>query len=99
MESGTKLPGLTAADYDAVNGEIEKGGRPEGLLSHAAGPIEDGWGVIDIWESREQFDTFQETRLGSIIAAQDNQPSGPPDVKQFEVHNFEVGSNVSAYQA
>ena len=40
---------------------------PEGLIFHAAGPIEDGWGIIDFWESREHFDRFPEGRLGPAI--------------------------------
>jgi hypothetical protein len=92
-----KLPGMTAADYDAVNGQIEKEGRPAGLLSHAAGPIEDGWGVIDIWESREQFDAFAGSQLASAMSAMDNPPQ--PDIKQFEVHNFEIGAGAGAYAA
>ena len=54
--------------YDAVDAEMDvEGNPPEGLIFHSAGPIEDGWGVIDFWESREHFDRFQESRLGPAI--------------------------------
>ena len=63
---------------------------PEGLIFHAAGPIEDGWGIIDFWESREQFDAFlSRVASGRLIAALgDRRHQSPPEVKEFPVHNM-----------
>ncbi|MGL6280733.1 MAG: hypothetical protein ACRC50_14405 [Gaiella sp.] len=35
---------------------------PPGLLLHVAGPTDEGFRVIEIWESREDFERFQTTR-------------------------------------
>jgi hypothetical protein len=80
----------TAEQYEAMNAEMDVENRPpEGLIFHAAGPIKDGWGVLDFWESRAQFDAFQESRLGPAAAAiGDAGPPSPPEVKEFPVHNM-----------
>ena len=33
-------------------------GPPKGLISHMAGPTHEGWGVVDVWESKRDFDRF-----------------------------------------
>lgn len=39
---------------------------PDSLIFHS-GPIDEGWGVIDFWESREAFDRFAQSRLQPAI--------------------------------
>jgi hypothetical protein len=52
-----KLAGITEDQFDAVNKHVDPtGDPPHGLLFHASGPIDEGWGVIDFWESRQDFD-------------------------------------------
>jgi hypothetical protein len=36
---------------------------PPGNLLRMAGPMDSGWRVLSLWESREQFETFLEERL------------------------------------
>jgi len=39
-----KLAGVTAEQFDAVNGRIDPANnKPEGLLFHASGPLDGGW--------------------------------------------------------
>ena len=85
-----KIEGGTAEMYDAADSSLGiDTNPPEGLIFHAAGPIEGGWGIIDFWESREHFDRFQESRLGPALASLgEGGPSGPPDIKEFPVHNI-----------
>jgi len=84
-----KFAGGTQEQYDAINeqaGVVEN--PPDGLIFHAAGPIEDGWGVIDFWESRDQFDSFLANRIQPAIEALgDRAPQSPPDIKEFPVYN------------
>jgi hypothetical protein len=83
-----KLAGVTQEQFDAVNKHIDPmGNRPTGILFHASGPIEGGWGVIDFWESRAAFDAF-ESRIGEAVAAAGVEMQGPPDVKEFPVHEI-----------
>jgi hypothetical protein len=85
-----KLPGVTREEFDAAHDHINPDrSPPKGLLFHASGPIEDGWGIIDFWESREHFDRFQESRLGPAMAQLgEDGPAGPPDIKEFPVHEM-----------
>jgi hypothetical protein len=85
-----KFEGGKREHYDAIHGHmgIEES-PPAGMIFHMAGPIDGGWRVIDVWESREAFDRFFETRLGP--AAQelgDRSFPVPPEIKEFPVHNF-----------
>jgi hypothetical protein len=85
-----KFDGGTQEQYDAVHAQIDADANPpEGLIFHAAGPIEDGWGIIDFWESREHFDRFQQERLGpGIQELGDRAPQSPPEIKEFPVHHL-----------
>ena len=85
-----KIPGGSEAMYDRLHGQMGiDSDPPEGLILHSAGPIDEGWGVIDFWESRGHFDRFQESRLGPALGSLgENGPSGPPDIKEFPVHNI-----------
>lgn len=85
-----RFSGGTAEQYDAVNAQMGvEDDRPDGLIFHAAGPIADGWGVLDFWESREHFDRFFESRIGPAIAELgDRAPQSPPDIREFPVHNI-----------
>jgi hypothetical protein len=40
---------------------------PEGLILHTAGQSDQGWYVYDIWESKEQFQRFVESKLGPAL--------------------------------
>jgi hypothetical protein len=57
----------------------------KGLIFHASGPIDGGWGIIDFWQSREDFDASA-TGMPEGMAAAGLAPQGPPDIKEFPVH-------------
>lgn len=84
-----KFEGGTQEQYEAVNAQMNvEADPPSGLIFHAAGPIEDGWGVLDFWESRDAFDRFLESRIGPAIQELgDRAPQSPPEIKEFPVHN------------
>jgi hypothetical protein len=58
---------------------------PRGIILHVAGPTTRGWEVVDVWESREQFDRFVTERL-----ARATQEAGlpQPQPQEFPVHNI-----------
>ena len=85
-----KFEGGTQDQYDAMHSHMGiDANPPEGLIFHASGPIEGGWGIIDFWESRDHFDRFQSGRLGPAIGELgDRAPQTPPDIKEFPVHHL-----------
>lgn len=81
-----KLPGITQEQFDLAHDHINPAHTPpKGLAFHASGPIDGGWGIIDFWESRQDFDNFS-AQIESGMAAAGVQPQGPPDIKEFPVH-------------
>jgi len=81
-----QFAGLSQAEFDEVNKHVDPDSNPpKGLLFHASGPIDSGWGVIDFWESREDFDAFQ-NRIQSSVEAAGVEMNGAPDIKEFPVH-------------
>ena len=81
-----KFAGLTKEQFDAVNTHVDPDSNPpKGLLFHASGPIDEGWGVIDFWESRAAFDEFQ-GRIQQAVEASGVEMQGPPDIHEFPVH-------------
>ena len=50
--------------YDSVNPKVMRDGRlPDGCQVHIAGPVENGWRVITVWESEERFHQFRNEQL------------------------------------
>jgi hypothetical protein len=84
------IPGGTQEQYDAVMEQLRESGGAlgEGQTSHVAGPTDGGFMVIDVWNSRDDFDRFMAGRLGEAIQA-----AGVPEpqVREIPVHNEERG--------
>jgi hypothetical protein len=82
-----KLPGVRTEEFDRVDALIDAGGNhPDGLIFSASGPTEDGWRVVDFWESRAHFDTFAAERIGPAVAAAGL--SVQPDIAEFPIHEY-----------
>ncbi len=61
-------PGMTQAQYEQVRNAVAPGNRaPAGVLYHAAGPTENGWRVMEVWESQEVLQRFVEQKLGQEL--------------------------------
>jgi hypothetical protein len=41
---------------------------PAGLVVHVAGPTDEGFRTIDVWESEQAWDSFRSSRLESAMA-------------------------------
>ena len=80
-----ETPGGTQEQYDIVLESLDLGGKnPPGQIFHIAGPTDDGWRVVDLWESREDFDRFFEENLREALTA-----AGMPEPKLsfWPIHN------------
>ncbi|MBO0778253.1 MAG: hypothetical protein J2P37_05425 [Ktedonobacteraceae bacterium] len=81
-----EIPGMTQQQYDKVMDLLQvNGSSPQGQLFHVAGPIENGWCVVDVWESQEAFEHYFQEKLGQAL-----QEAGSPSFqpKVVPVHNF-----------
>ena len=78
-----KLAGITQEQFDQAHDHANPDRTPpKGLLFHASGPIDDGWGIIDFWQSREDFDAFA-GRIVEGMTAAGIQPQGHPTSRSF----------------
>jgi heme-degrading monooxygenase HmoA len=58
------MQGGSQETYDAVTPKVMPGNQlPQGCQLHVAGPTEDGWRVITVWDSAEQFEQFRNEKL------------------------------------
>jgi hypothetical protein len=81
-----KLPGITQEQFDEAHDQINPDRTaPKGMIFHASGPIDGGWGIIDFWESRADFDAFA-VQINAGMEAAGIHPTGEPDIKEFPVH-------------
>lgn len=81
--------GGTLDQYDQVitkMGFTPGGKGGPGALFHWVTKTESGTRMTDVWESRAQFDTFAQEKIGPIT--QEVGIPGPPDMTFFEVHNY-----------
>jgi hypothetical protein len=78
--------------YDGVNAEMDvENDPPEGLIFHWAGEVDGKWTINDVWESREQYDSFREGRLLPAVkkvSGQDPEEGPQPTISEFPVHHF-----------
>jgi len=88
------IPGGTSAHYDKVMeliGEVPA----DGGIFHVASPSENGWRVVDVWESQEAFGRFFEAKLGAALA-QAQVPEGAPP--QFlPTHRVAIGQGDTSH--
>jgi hypothetical protein len=78
--------------YDGVSEALDLANNPpEGLIFHWAGEVDGKWTITDVWESRSDYDRFQEGRLFPAIqqvSGMDPAAGPGPTVSEFAVHNF-----------
>ena len=53
-----EIPDLTREQYEMVVTKVSEAGTPGGALFHAGGPIEGGYRLVEVWESREAAEAF-----------------------------------------
>ena len=56
------MPGVSEREYLLVEKHLGPD-RPPGLLAHVSGPTEEGWRIVNIWESEHAFERFKSRRL------------------------------------
>jgi hypothetical protein len=78
------IPGLTPETYDQMSDQFTPVALSYGMLLHAAGQVEGGWQMIEIWPSREALDRF----LQEVVEPAMRQMGAPlPELTIAEAHN------------
>jgi heme-degrading monooxygenase HmoA len=92
------FPGGTEAHHRTI---VEALGdahlEAEGRILFAAGPTQDGWQILQVWESREQLDRWVEANLGAAFARAGSRGyPAPPRIIDFELSDLMLASNAAS---
>jgi hypothetical protein len=75
--------------YEQVNPKVMPGGQlPEGCQVHIAGPVDNGWRVITVWDSDEQFQQFRDETLIPALREAGGEDRIAPKIKTSPVHRL-----------
>ena len=80
--------GATLEQYDQIMekmGLTNGGPTPPGALFHWAAMTDKGLHVVDVWDSREEFDKFAQEKIGPI-SAEVGAPA--PSLTFYDVHAY-----------
>jgi hypothetical protein len=78
-------PELSKEHYEQARKEVNwEGERPQGGKFHVAWFGEDGFHVLDLWESRQDFERFMDQRVRPVL--QKIGVQGQPQVQYAEAH-------------
>ena len=81
--------GATLDQYDQVikkMGFQDAGAGPTGILFHWVARTDDGMRVVDVWETKEQFERFAQEQIGPFT--QEVGITEQPETRFTEVHNY-----------
>ena len=80
---------LTLQDYDSVCEALHFPAEwPDGLRAHASTEVDGRLRVMDMWESRQHFDRFVESRLDSAVGKALGDRAESPQITEFQLHTL-----------
>jgi hypothetical protein len=80
------FPDGTEQKYEQVTAKLFPEGKlPEGWLVHIAGPAGNGWRVVNVVPSQEQFEAFARELLLPVTAQAGD---APPQITFFPVYRL-----------
>jgi hypothetical protein len=91
----------STTNYDAIHervqAHVDDNGPPAGFMAHAAGFGDDGrFQIVELWESREQFDRFtQETVMPIVLEVTGGAPGPQPQTSFVDLHQVVVAPRTS----
>jgi hypothetical protein len=79
-------PPIDQQTYDTVREKVFDAGRELGVRFHAAGQAEEGWRIVEVWDSQEGLEKFISDVLRPAIdeVSGGQAPEFRPEV--FEIH-------------
>ena len=81
--------GATLDQYDEVvkkMGLTPRGPGAPGGISHWVDKTDDGLRIVDVWETKEQFERFAQEQI--VPYAREAGFPGEPELRFYEVHNY-----------
>ena len=84
-----RFKGATTDQYDAIAGNMghePEGRTPPGAISHWVAETDEGLLIVDVWESKAQYEQFAQEQIGPFAA--EAGITGPPEIRFYDVHNY-----------
>jgi hypothetical protein len=72
---------------------------PPGLILHLAGPTDEGFRIIDIWENKQAWQAFRADRLQPAVAALGGPARPEPTFRELHAAHVVLGSIVPALRS
>jgi hypothetical protein len=66
-------------------------GAPHGMF-HWVAQTDDGIRVVDVWDSKEEYERFAHDRIGPLT--QQVGIPAPPEITFYDVHNYLLGPDL-----
>jgi hypothetical protein len=88
-----EMAGLGREQYDALHGQLASPtAEAPGFVAHIAGPTQSGWYILEVWESKSDFERFMQEKVAPLMP-----PGAPtPQIEEFEVHNRQTKGQLIA---
>lgn len=91
IEMRQELPGLTGEQAAAIAARVNDLARTvPGFIAHASGPIEGGYHVTELWESREAFERFSGEVVVPLLRQLGVELGDVPPARYLPVDNLVV---------
>ena len=81
--------GATLDQYDQVlekMGLTPGGSVPPGAISHWVAKTDDGIRVVDVWETRDQFERYAQEKI--VPYSKEAGFPGEPETQFYDVHSY-----------
>jgi hypothetical protein len=80
----------STAGYDEVSRRLQEAGAlpPEGAILHCSGWTGNGFQIVEVWETREQFDRFVAEKVMPLVAEVSGADATPPVITAYETHSL-----------
>ncbi len=83
--------------YEGAHGEVLAaldGRQADGLLCHIGRAVDGGFEVIEVWESKQAADRFnEEVVVPAMVRAGVAMPDPPPELTEFEPLDVMIGGS------
>jgi hypothetical protein len=79
------LPGGNQDTYEKVSAKVLSGGQlPDGCQLHVAGPVDQGWRIITVWDSPEHLQRFRDEKLLPALRESGAEGEMRPEVNEAD---------------
>jgi hypothetical protein len=86
------FPGGTEQQYEASIRAVHPSREqlPDGQIFHAAGPVEGGWTIMAVHDSKESWEDFRDnTLMPRMQAGIEGGFTSPPESTEMELYNVQ----------